>query len=169
LLFPCPSQRIFAKRSAQSIDIPCYYLHGMNFNGKLRTGTPMNTNLKCILCIEDEPEMIDLIRLILGRRGFEVKGANGGVEGLQMIRQEMPDLVLLDLMMPDMDGWEVYQQMKADEKTKNIPVIVVTAKAQSIDKVLGLHIAKVDDYIAKPFSPQDLMNSVEKVLNKTKA
>lgn len=124
----------------------------------------MNANLKCILCVEDEPEMIDLIRLILGRRGFEVKGAAGGIEGLKMIRQDPPDLVLLDLMMPDMDGWEVYQQMKADEKTKHIPVIVVTAKAQSIDKVLGLHIAKVDDYITKPFSPQDLMNSVDKVL-----
>ena len=124
----------------------------------------MNANLKCILCVEDEPEMIDLIRLILGRRGFEVKGAAGGIEGLKMIRQEPPDLVLLDLMMPDMDGWEVYQQIKADEKTKNIPVIVVTAKAQSIDKVLGLHIAKVDDYLTKPFSPQDLMNSVDKVL-----
>lgn len=124
----------------------------------------MNTNLKCILCVEDEPEMIDLMRLILGRRGFEVKGATGGIEGLNMIRQEPPDLILLDLMMPDMDGWEVYQQIKADEKTKNIPVIVVTAKAQSIDKVLGLHIAKVDDYITKPFSPQDLMNSVDKVL-----
>jgi two-component system, OmpR family, response regulator VicR len=128
----------------------------------------MNANLKCILCVEDEPEMIDLIRLILGRRGFEVKGAAGGIEGLKIIRQEPPDLVLLDLMMPDMDGWEVYQQMKADEKTKHIPVIVVTAKAQSIDKVLGLHIAKVDDYITKPFSPQDLMNSVDKVL-KSKA
>jgi len=126
----------------------------------------MNPKLKCILCIEDETEMIDLIRLILGRRGFEVKGATGGVEGLKMIRQEKPDLVLLDLMMPDMDGWEVYQQMKADLNTKDIPVIVVTAKAQSIDKVLGLHIAKVDDYIAKPFSPQDLLNSVEKVLQK---
>lgn len=124
----------------------------------------MNAKLKCILCIEDEPEMIDLMRLILGRRGFEVKGATGGVEGLNKIRQEPPDLVLLDLMMPDMDGWEVYQQMKADEKTRNIPVIVVTAKAQSIDKVLGLHIAKVDDYISKPFSPQELMSSVEKVL-----
>jgi len=124
----------------------------------------MNANLKSILCIEDEPEMIDLIRLILGRRGFEIKGADGGVEGLKMIRQELPDLILLDLMMPDMDGWEVYQQIKADEKTKNIPVIVVTAKAQSIDKVLGLHIAKVDDYITKPFSPQDLLNSVDKVL-----
>jgi len=117
--------------------------------------------------VEDEPEMIDLIRLILGRRGFEVKGATGGVEGLKMIRDEKPDLILLDLMMPDMDGWEVYQQIKADEKTKGIPVIVVTAKAQSIDKVLGLHIAKVDDYIAKPFSPQDLLSSIEKVLQKT--
>jgi len=126
----------------------------------------MNTKLKCILCIEDEPEMIDLIRLILGRRGFEVKGANGGIQGLDMIRKEKPDLILLDLMMPDMDGWEVYQQIKADEKTRGIPVIVVTAKAQSIDKVLGLHIAKVDDYIAKPFNPQELLASVEKVLQK---
>ena len=127
----------------------------------------MNNNLKYILCVEDEPEMIDLIRLILGRRGFEVKGATGGVEGLRMIREEKPDLILLDLMMPDMDGWEVYQQIKADEKTRGIPVIVVTAKAQSIDKVLGLHIAKVDDYIAKPFSPQDLLASVEKILQKS--
>ncbi|NJC96210.1 MAG: two-component system response regulator [Anaerolineales bacterium] len=126
----------------------------------------MDSNLKCIVCIEDEPEMIDLIRLILGRRGFEVKGATGGVEGLKLIREEQPDLVLLDLMMPDMDGWEVYQQMKADIATKNIPVIVVTAKAQSIDKVLGLHIAKVDDYIAKPFSPQELLTSVERVIKK---
>ena len=125
-----------------------------------------DTNTKRILCIEDEPEMIDLIRLILGRRGFEVIGAAGGKEGLEKMRQEPPILVLLDLMMPDMDGWEVYQQMKANEKTKDIPVIVVTAKAQSIDKVLGLHIAKVDDYIAKPFSPQDLLNSVDKVLSR---
>jgi DNA-binding response OmpR family regulator len=121
--------------------------------------------VKHILCIEDEPEMIDLIRLILGRRGFDVHGATGGTEGLRMVRETHPDLVLLDLMMPDMDGWEVYQQMKADDATRNIPVIVVTAKAQNIDKVLGLHIAKVDDYIAKPFSPQELLNSVEKVFN----
>ena len=122
-----------------------------------------DTDTKHILCIEDEPEMIDLIRLILGRRGFEVIGAAGGKEGLEKVRENPPDLILLDLMMPDMDGWEVYQQIKADEKTKNIPVIVVTAKAQSIDKVLGLHIAKVDDYIAKPFSPQELLASVDKV------
>jgi len=83
-----------------------------------------------------------------------------------MIREQKPDLILLDLMMPDMDGWEVYQQVKADEATRDIPVIVVTAKAQSIDKVLGLHIAKVDDYISKPFSPQELLDSVEQVLTK---
>jgi DNA-binding response OmpR family regulator len=123
---------------------------------------------KKILCIEDEPEMIDLIRLILSRRGFEISGANGGKEGLAIIRKDHPDLVLLDLMMPQMDGWEVYQQMKADQATKDIPVIVVTAKAQSIDKVLGLHIAKVDDYITKPFSPQELLASVDNVLGPKK-
>jgi len=119
---------------------------------------------KMILCIEDQQEMIDLIRLILSRHNFEIRGANSGKEGLEIIRTEHPDLILLDLMMPEMDGWEVYQQMKADEATRDIPVIVVTAKAQSIDKVLGMHIAKVDDYIAKPFSPQELLTSVDNVL-----
>jgi DNA-binding response OmpR family regulator len=119
---------------------------------------------KVVVCIEDEPEMIDLVKLILGRKGFELVGAIGGREGLDTVRKLKPDLVLLDLMMPDMDGWEVYQQMKTDEDLKNIPVIVVTAKAQSIDKVLGLHIAKVDDYVTKPFGPQELLQSVGKVL-----
>ncbi|HLE03882.1 MAG TPA: response regulator, partial [Anaerolineales bacterium] len=97
----------------------------------------MGANGKRVVCIEDEPEMIDLVRLILGRRGFEVVGANGGLEGLALVASEKPDLVLLDLMMPDMDGWEVYQRMKSDEALRDIPVVVVTAKAQSIDKVLG--------------------------------
>jgi DNA-binding response OmpR family regulator len=121
-------------------------------------------NSKRVVCIEDEPEMIDLVRLILGRRGYDVIGANGGIEGLEIVRREKPDLILLDLMMPDMDGWEVYQQIKADAALKDIPVVVVTAKAQSIDKVLGLHIAKVDDYITKPFGPQELLESVDKIL-----
>ena len=125
---------------------------------------------KKVVCVEDEPEIIDLIRLILGRKGFDLTGATGGLEGLEAIRRVKPDLVLLDLMMPDMDGWEVYQQMKADPDLKNIPVIVVTAKAQSIDKILGLHIAKVDDYVTKPFGPQELLQSVERVLSaKTQA
>jgi two-component system response regulator VicR len=129
----------------------------------------MTEDRKKVVCIEDEPEMIDLVKLILGRKGFNVLGANGGREGLALIERERPDLVLLDLMMPDMDGWEVYQQMKAHEAMKAIPVIVVTAKAQSIDRVLGLHIAKVDDYITKPFGPQELLESVERVLAKVSA
>ena len=120
---------------------------------------------KRVVCIEDEPEMIDLVRLILGRKGYDVIGANGGIEGLDAVRREHPDIILLDVMMPDMDGWEVYQQIKADPALKQIPVVVVTAKAQSIDKVLGLHIAKVDDYITKPFGPQELLESIEKILS----
>ncbi len=119
---------------------------------------------KHILCIEDEPEMIDLIRLILERRNFIVAGADGGMAGLEAARQSHPDLVLLDLMMPDMDGWDVYQQMKADPHTRQIPVIIVTARAQSIDRLLALQIAKVDDFVVKPFSPQELLSSVERVL-----
>ena len=124
----------------------------------------MPSDQKRVVCIEDEPEMIDLVRLILGRKGFNVIGANGGIEGLETVRRLRPDLILLDLMMPDMDGWEVYQQVKADPALREIPVVVVTAKAQSIDKVLGLHIAKVDDYITTPFGPQELLESVEKIL-----
>lgn len=119
---------------------------------------------KLVVCIEDEPEMIDLVKLILRRADFEFVGAVGGREGLAAVRRLKPDLVLLDLMMPDVDGWDVYRQMKSDEELNSIPVIVITAKAQSIDRVLGLHIAKVDDYITKPFGPQELLESVNKTL-----
>jgi DNA-binding response OmpR family regulator len=117
-----------------------------------------------IVCIEDDPKTIDLVKLILKKEGFEVTGVINGRDGLVAIEEIRPDVVLLDLMMPDMDGWEVYQSMRASEIMKDIPVIVLTAKAQSIDKVLGLHIAKVDDYITKPFSPSELIQSVRKVL-----
>jgi two-component system, OmpR family, response regulator VicR len=120
---------------------------------------------KCIVYIEDDPEMLDLVDLILNRHGFEVHGAHGGREGIDLVHQEHPDLILLDLMMPDLDGWDVYQQLKAEPDTKDVPVIVITAKTQSIDKVLGLHIAKVDDYISKPFRPQELLDSIEKVFS----
>jgi len=124
----------------------------------------LNKPSKKLAYIEDEAEMIDLVRLILGRRGYTVLGATGGLEGMDLVRKELPDLVLLDLMMPDMDGWDVYHQIKSDELTRNIPVIVITAKAQNIDKILGLRIAKVEDYISKPFSPQELLSRVEAVL-----
>ena len=129
----------------------------------------MEQNIKKIVCVEDEIEMIELVKLILSeKQGFEVHGALGGQQGLDMIAQEQPDLVLLDLMMPEIDGWQVYQSMRVDPIMSKIPVIIVTAKAQNIDKVLGLHIAKVDDYITKPFSPQELLASVRKVLARKK-
>lgn len=117
-----------------------------------------------VVCVEDEPGVIDLIRLILDRRGWEVSGALSGPEGLDLIRQQRPDVVLLDLMLPGMGGWAVYQHMKADEATRDIPVIVVTAKVEGIDEVLAKYIAKVDDYVKKPFSPQELLDSIDRVL-----
>jgi two-component system response regulator VicR len=126
----------------------------------------MSETNKFIVCIDDETDMIELLNLILKRKGYRVSGVTSGEAGLQKIRETLPDLVLLDLMMPDMGGWEVYQQIKADEKTNHIPVIIVTAKALTIDKVLGLRIAKVDDYITKPFSPAALIKSIEDVLAK---
>jgi two-component system, OmpR family, response regulator VicR len=119
-----------------------------------------------VLCVEDEPEMIDLIRLILGQHHVQVIGAIGGRQGIEALSREKPDLVLLDIMMPEVDGWEVFRNLKAEESLKDTPVIVVTAKAQSIDKVLGLYIAKVDDYVTKPFGPQELLQSVQRVLEK---
>jgi two-component system response regulator VicR len=124
----------------------------------------MTTEAKRIVCIEDEPDMIELLRAILEGKGFEFIGADGGVEGLKVVRDKKPDLILLDLMMPDMDGWEVFQQVKDDPELSKIPVVVVTAKAQSIDKVLGLYIARAEDYITKPFKVQDLVDSIEKFI-----
>jgi two-component system, OmpR family, response regulator VicR len=117
-----------------------------------------------IVCIEDDPKTIDLVKLILKKEGFEVSGVSNGREGLATVEAVRPDLVLLDLMMPDMDGWEVFQSLRANETTRDVPVIILTAKAQSIDKVLALHIAKVNDYITKPFSPNELVQSVRKML-----
>ena len=124
---------------------------------------------KRILYIEDEKEMLELTRIVLEREGYEMLAAVGGADGIEAIKREKPDLVLLDLMMPDVDGWEVYRQMKADKEVADIPVIIITARTQSIDKVLGLKVAKVADYITKPFGPRDLINSVKKVLDSDNA
>ena len=126
--------------------------------------------MKKILVVDDDEDILVSIKYGLENinNEYNIQTANNGSECLNLLNEGIPDLILLDLMMPDMDGWDVYQQMKADELTRNIPVIVVTAKAQNIDKVLGLHIAKVDDYISKPFSPQELLDSVERVLAKSR-
>ncbi len=121
---------------------------------------------KTILYIEDDPEMIDLVTLILNRRGYTVKGAQGGRQGLDYLNVDTPDLILLDLMMPDMDGWDVFHQIRSSAITQQIPVVIITAKSQMIDKVLGLHIAGVDDYICKPFHPQELWDSLERIFSR---
>ncbi len=122
-----------------------------------------------VVYIEDKLEMIDLIKLMLAKKNYEVTGALGGRIGLETVEKIQPDVVLLDLMMPDMDGWEVFRTMKAVPSMSHIPVIILTARAQSIDKVLGLHIAKVDDYLTKPFGQAELLASIDRVLNAKKA
>lgn len=117
-----------------------------------------------ILCIEDEEEMIELISLILARHNYNVLGAIGGQAGLDGVRKLKPDLILLDLMMPKIDGWELLQRVRADPGLQGIPVIVVTARANEIDRVFGLQIAGVEGYLTKPFGPQELVQCVERVL-----
>jgi DNA-binding response OmpR family regulator len=125
----------------------------------------MDKPSKRIIYFEDDKDMVDLVRIILGREGYQIEGIAEGQAGIEAVQRTSPDVVLLDLMLPDMDGWEIFRQLKHDESTADIPIIVITAKAQSIDKVLGLEIAKVDDYISKPFRPQELVDRVEKVLS----
>jgi DNA-binding response OmpR family regulator len=120
---------------------------------------------KKIVYIEDDLEMTYLIKMILERKGYEIISTNDGMEGFEVIEREKPDLVLLDLMMPNIDGWDIYHQLKSNENTNQIPVIVISAKAQPIDKVLGIQIAKVNNYIRKPFKPQELLESIESILN----
>ena len=120
---------------------------------------------KKIVYIDDDIEMIYLIKMILERKGYEIISINDGLESFEIIKNEQPDLVMLDLMMPNIDGWDIYHQLKSNEITSDIPVIIISAKAQPIDKVLGLQVAKVNNYISKPFRPQELIDSIEKILN----
>ncbi len=117
-----------------------------------------------IMVVDDEPDVVDLVKLVLESDGFSVVTAYSGKEALEKIDREMPDLVLLDIMMPQMDGWEVYSRIRANPKTKDIPVAMLTAKSQSIDKMIGLHVVKVDDYITKPFGRSELLERVKRIL-----
>ena len=122
-----------------------------------------------IVFIDDHLQIVELLTIILERNGFRGFGALNGQTGLNLIASEKPDLVLLDLLMPEMDGWEVYQRMKNDEAMRGIPVIIVTAKAQPIDIILARNIAKVQDYIIKPFTPDKLIDSINQVLGISEA
>ncbi len=117
-----------------------------------------------IVYIEDDPDMIDLVSVVLGTDRFDIVGATDGDAGLALMHEMPPALVLLDLMLPGMSGWAVYQAMKQDEQLQDVPVIVITAQNAPIDRVLGEHIAKVQVYITKPFGPKELRTAVNGVL-----
>jgi HEAT repeat protein len=119
-----------------------------------------------ILSVDDEPEMGDLIRLILGRAGYELVFSSDSHRAWELLHEEPFDLLMQNLMRPDIDGWSFYFMIKADEALHDLPIMIVTAKAQSIDKTLGYHIADVDAYITKPFGPQELYIAIDHVLRK---
>ena len=104
------------------------------------------------------------MKLVLETEGYQTVVAYSGIEALDKIKVERPDMILLDIMMPYMDGWTVRKHIVENEQTKDIPVVMLTVKAQGIDKMIGLYVVGVDDYIAKPFGRRELIESVKKVL-----
>lgn len=118
-----------------------------------------------IVVVEDEADILDAISHNLTREGYRVIGCGDGLEGLKRIRAENPDLVLLDLMLPGLDGLEVCRRLKADETTRHIPIVMVTAKAEESDIVIGLSLG-ADDYVVKPFRMKELLARVRAVLNR---
>ena len=124
----------------------------------------MEGRLYKILYIEDQPEMIDLVRLTLRRMGCEVFGVTDGIQGLRMMREIHPDLVLLDLMLPGWDGWQVSQAMQADPELRNLPVILVTARVSISYAGSERQPPPAAAYITKPFSLGELRTAIQSVL-----
>ena len=123
---------------------------------------------KHIIFVEDESDIQELVQFNLTREGFQVTGYTSGEEGLSAIKKVKPDLILLDLMLPGIDGLEICRQLKRDSKTENIPVIMITAKTEESDIVTGLELG-ADDYLTKPFSPKVLIARIRSVLRRQKA
>jgi DNA-binding response OmpR family regulator len=120
---------------------------------------------RTILVVDDEKDITDLISYNLNRNGYRVVSAFDGNEALDLAAKESPDLILLDLMLPGLEGTEVTRRLKADNRTSNIPIIMLTAKAEETDVVVGLTLG-ADDYITKPFSPKILLARVNTVLRR---
>ncbi len=120
---------------------------------------------KQIVIVEDEPDILEVLSYNLKREGFSVKTSLDGVSALELIQHLMPDLVLLDLMLPGLDGLEICRRLKNAHRTQHIPIIMVTAKGEESDIVLGLGIG-ADDYISKPFSPSEFVARVKAVLRR---
>lgn len=118
-----------------------------------------------ILVVDDEPEAVELVEFNLKQAGFDVVSAVNGVEALKKTRGFLPELIVLDVMLPEMDGMEICKMLRRDKTTAGIPIVMLTARAAEIDRVLGLELG-ADDYITKPFSPRELVLRVKKLLQR---
>ncbi len=116
-----------------------------------------------ILVVDDERNIVSLARLYLENAGFQVASAYTGREGLEKARRLRPDLVILDLMLPEMDGWEVCRQLRAES---DVPILMLTARDEDLDRILGLELG-ADDYVTKPFNPRELVARVKAILRRT--
>ncbi len=119
-----------------------------------------------ILIVEDERDIADLVGFNLERAGYSVMKAHDGITGAEVAIRERPDLVILDLMLPGKDGYGVFKEIRRDSRSRDIPVIMLTARAQTEDRIQGLE-AGADDYLTKPFSPKELMLRVQAVLKRS--
>ena len=117
-----------------------------------------------ILVVDDEPKIVDMVRKFLESEGFAVRAAYDGLVGLELARAEAPDLVILDVMLPGLDGLEVLRRLRAQS---DVPVIMLTARSEEIDRLLGLGLG-ADDYVTKPFSPREVVARVKAVLRRTR-
>jgi phosphate regulon transcriptional regulator PhoB len=120
-----------------------------------------------VLIVEDERDIRDLVVLHLQRDGYEVTSAGSGEEALAQVRQSPPDLVVLDLMLPAMSGLEVCRRIRQEQATATLPIVMLTAKADEVDRVVGLELG-ADDYVVKPFSPKELLARVRAVLRRSR-
>jgi len=118
-----------------------------------------------IFIVDDEPDIVELVTYNLAKEGFEVDSSFDGEEALNRIRKEEFDLIILDLMLPGMQGMEICRILRNDPRTKNIPIIMLTAKGEEVDKILGLEMG-ADDYMTKPFSPRELLARVKTVMRR---
>ncbi len=121
---------------------------------------------KTVLVIDDEAELIRLLDYNLTKTGYLALGAKDGPAGLALARKHAPDLIILDVMMPGMDGWEVCKALRQDPSTARIPILMLTAKAEESDRVLGLELG-ADDYVAKPFGVRELLARVKALLRRS--
>jgi len=121
-----------------------------------------------VLIVEDEVDIADLIKFNLQRAGYEVSQAHDGIAGTETAIRERPDLIVLDLMLPGRDGYSVFREIRRDARTSHIPVIMLTARAQTEDRIQGLE-AGADDYLTKPFSPKELVLRVNAILRRVDA